>query len=62
VLSGKAVAGWPSGTSIDSEEAMAFSARNGVRARIEKFGLERAEEAFTRMMANDVRFRAVLVI
>lgn len=61
LLSGKTVAGWPSGTAIDSEATMAFSARTGVRPRVETFGLEQAEEAFTKMMANRVRFRAVLV-
>ncbi len=60
LLSGKAVAGWPSGTSIDSEETMAFSARTGVRPRIERFQFAQAEAAFTKMMANKVRFRAVL--
>jgi D-arabinose 1-dehydrogenase-like Zn-dependent alcohol dehydrogenase len=61
LLSGKAIAGWPSGSAIDSEETMAFSALTGVRARIEKFPLEKAEEAFGKVMANRVRFRAVLV-
>ncbi|MBL8729204.1 MAG: alcohol dehydrogenase catalytic domain-containing protein [Planctomycetes bacterium] len=60
LLSGKAVAGWPSGTSIDSEETMAFSARTGVRPRIERFQFAQAEQAFAKMMANKVRFRAVL--
>ena len=61
LLSGKSIAGWPSGTAIDSEETMAFSALTGVRARIERFPLEKAEEAFTRVMENRVRFRAVLI-
>jgi D-arabinose 1-dehydrogenase-like Zn-dependent alcohol dehydrogenase len=61
LLSGKTVAGWPSGSSIDSEEAMAFSALSGIRPRIEKFKLEQAEQAYARMMENKVRFRAVLV-
>jgi alcohol dehydrogenase, propanol-preferring len=61
LLSGKTVAGWPSGSAIDSEETMAFSALSNVRPRIEKFPLERAEEAFGKVMANKVRFRAVLV-
>ena len=52
---------WPSGSAIDSEETMAFSALTGVRPRIEKFPLEQAEEAFGKVMANRVRFRAVLV-
>ena len=60
LLSGKTIAGWPSGSSIDSEEAMSFSALTGVRPRIEKFKLDQAEEAFGKVMANKVRFRAVL--
>lgn len=61
LLSGRTIAGWPSGTSLDSEETMQFSARANVRPRIETFPLEQAEAAFARMMANQMRFRAVLV-
>jgi propanol-preferring alcohol dehydrogenase len=60
LLTGKTVAGWPSGTAIDSEETLTFSALTGVRARVETFKLEQAEEAFARMYENKVRFRAVL--
>jgi propanol-preferring alcohol dehydrogenase len=62
LLSGKTIAGWPSGTSIDSEETMSFSVLTGVRPRIETFKLEQAEQAFTKMMENRVRFRAVLTM
>ncbi len=61
LLSGKSVAGWPSGSSIDSEDTLAFSALTGVRPRIETFRFEQADEAYARMMENKVRFRAVLV-
>ena len=61
LLSGRTIAGWPSGTSIDSEETMAFSALTGVRPRIERFPLADAEKAYARMLSNEVRFRAVLV-
>jgi D-arabinose 1-dehydrogenase-like Zn-dependent alcohol dehydrogenase len=61
LLTGKTVAGWPSGSAMDSEETMAFSALSGVRPSIERFKLEQAEEAFAQVMANQVRFRAVLV-
>jgi alcohol dehydrogenase, propanol-preferring len=60
LLSGKSVAGWPSGSAIDSEETVAFSVLTGVRPRVEVFKLEQAEQAFGRMMENRVRFRAVL--
>jgi D-arabinose 1-dehydrogenase-like Zn-dependent alcohol dehydrogenase len=61
LLSGKTIAGWPSGSAIDSEETMRFSVLTGVRPRIETFPLEKAEEAFGKVMSNRVRFRAVLV-
>jgi alcohol dehydrogenase, propanol-preferring len=60
LLSGKSVAGWPSGSAIDSEETVEFSVLAGVRPRIEVFRLEQAEQAFAKMMENRVRFRAVL--
>src|SRR6266536_2274218 len=62
LLSGKTIAGWPSGSSIDSEETLAFSALTGIRPRVEVFALERAEEAFAKMLQNRVRFRAVLTL
>jgi propanol-preferring alcohol dehydrogenase len=61
LISGRSVAGWPSGSAIDSEETMRFSARTGVLPRIERFPLEAANEAYAQMMENRVRFRAVLV-
>jgi D-arabinose 1-dehydrogenase-like Zn-dependent alcohol dehydrogenase len=62
LLSGKTIAGWPSGSAFDSEETVAFSVRSGVRAQVEVFKLEQAEEAFAKMMSNRVRFRAVLTL
>jgi D-arabinose 1-dehydrogenase-like Zn-dependent alcohol dehydrogenase len=60
LISGKTVAGWPSGSAFDSEETVAFSVRAGIRPRVEVFKLEQAEEAYAKMMSNRVRFRAVL--
>jgi D-arabinose 1-dehydrogenase-like Zn-dependent alcohol dehydrogenase len=39
---------------------MAFSAMTGVRPMIEQFPLERANEAYQRMLSNEARFRVVL--
>lgn len=61
LLSGKSIAGWPSGSAIDSEDTMRFSALTGVRPMVETFKLDDAEQAFGKMMENRVRFRAVLV-
>ena len=56
----RSIIGWPSGTSIDSQDTLAFSMLTGVRAMIEVFPLERAAEAYEHMMSGKARFRAVL--
>jgi D-arabinose 1-dehydrogenase-like Zn-dependent alcohol dehydrogenase len=57
-----AIVGWPSGTSIDSEDTLRFAAASGVRAMIETFPLERAADAYEHMLSGKVRFRSVLKI
>jgi D-arabinose 1-dehydrogenase-like Zn-dependent alcohol dehydrogenase len=52
--------GWPSGTSIDSQDTLSFSVLSGVRSINEVFPLERAAEAYDHMMNGKARFRAVL--
>ncbi len=54
------IQGWPSGTAKDSEETLAFSALSGVASRNEVFPLEKAEDAYQRMMSNKARFRVVI--
>ena len=56
----RSVAGWPSGRSIDSEDTMKFAAQTGVRSKNELFPLDRAAEAYDRMMSGKARFRVVL--
>lgn len=56
----KGVAGWASGSAMDSEDTLRFSALTGVRPMIERYPLERAQEGFDRMMSGDARFRVVL--
>ena len=58
----RSVKGWYSGTSIDSQDTLAFSARTGVRSMNETFPLERVAEAYDRMMSGKARFRVVLTI
>jgi len=58
----KSVVGWPSGTSVESEDALRFATINGVRPMIETFALERAADAYAHMISGKVRFRAVLKI
>ena len=54
--------GWPSGSSIDSQDTLAFNVFTGVRAMTEVFPLERAAEAYEQMMSGKARFRAVLTM
>lgn len=54
------VVGWYSGTSIDAQDTLAFSVHNGVQSMNEVFSLERATEAYERMMSGKARFRVVL--
>ncbi|HVY47914.1 MAG TPA: alcohol dehydrogenase [Minicystis sp.] len=61
LLSGKQIAGWPSGSPMDSEETMRFSALTGVRPRTQTFPLEKANEALAACLENKVRFRSVIV-
>jgi D-arabinose 1-dehydrogenase-like Zn-dependent alcohol dehydrogenase len=56
----RSIAGWPSGTSIESEDTLKFAALTGVRSRNEVFPLERAQAAYDRMMSGKARFRVVL--
>jgi D-arabinose 1-dehydrogenase-like Zn-dependent alcohol dehydrogenase len=56
----RSVVGHASGASIDSQDTLAFSALSGVRPTIETMPLERAAEAYDKMMRNEARFRMVL--
>jgi D-arabinose 1-dehydrogenase-like Zn-dependent alcohol dehydrogenase len=57
----RSVTGTLTGSSIDSEDTLGFSALLGVRAMIETLPLAQAEQAYRRMLANEARFRMVLV-
>jgi D-arabinose 1-dehydrogenase-like Zn-dependent alcohol dehydrogenase len=62
LMGSRSVKGWNSGTSIDSQDTLAFSARTGVRSMNEPFPLERVAEGYDRMMSGNARFRVVLAI
>ncbi len=57
----RSIQGWPSGTAMDSEDTLRFSDACGVRPMIETFPLEKAGEAYERMISGKARFRAVLL-
>jgi D-arabinose 1-dehydrogenase-like Zn-dependent alcohol dehydrogenase len=57
----RSIVGTLTGRSIDSEDTLAFSVLQGIRAMVETFPLAKAPEAYRRMMNNEARFRVVLV-
>lgn len=62
IIGRRAIVGWPSGTGMDSEDTLNFSALTGVKPMVETYPLEKAAEAFDRMMSGKARFRVVLTI
>jgi D-arabinose 1-dehydrogenase-like Zn-dependent alcohol dehydrogenase len=58
----QSIQGWPSGTARDSQDTLSFSALTGVRPMIEKYPLEKASEAYDRMIQGHARFRVVLTM
>jgi D-arabinose 1-dehydrogenase-like Zn-dependent alcohol dehydrogenase len=58
----RAIQGWASGTPADSEDTLRFAELSGVRPMIETFPLEKAGEAFARMMSGKAQFRVVLTM
>src|SRR4029077_8126322 len=60
IMGQRSVKGWYSGTSIDSQDTLEFSASADVHSMNEVFPLDRAAEAYERMMSGKARFRVVL--
>jgi D-arabinose 1-dehydrogenase-like Zn-dependent alcohol dehydrogenase len=60
ITGSRSVKGWYSGTSIDSQDTLEFSASSDVHSMNEIFPLEKAAEAYDRMMSGKARFRVVL--
>ena len=62
ILRRSSVAGWYSGTAMDSQETMEFSVQVDVHPMIEKYPLERVADAYEQMHSGKARFRAVLMM
>jgi len=56
----RAIQGWASGTPADAEDTLRFAVLTGVRPMIETYPLEKAAEAYARMMSGKAQFRVVL--
>jgi len=58
----RSIQGWSSGTATDSEDTLRFAELTGVRPMIETFPLEKAGEAYARMLSGHAQFRVVLTM
>jgi D-arabinose 1-dehydrogenase-like Zn-dependent alcohol dehydrogenase len=54
--------GWTSGTAADEEDTLRFAEQSGVRPMVETYPLEKAAEAYARMMSGKAQFRVVLTM
>ncbi len=62
ITGSRSIQGWASGTPTDSEDTLRFAELTGVRPMIETYPLEKAGEAFARMMSGKAEFRVVLTM
>ena len=62
IRGGKTIEGWAGVTPSDSDDTLRFAALRGVRAMIETYPLEKAAEAYARMMSGNAEFRVVLTM
>ncbi len=58
----RTIQGWASGTPTDAEDTLRFAELTGVRPMIETYPLEKAGEAYARMMSGNAQFRVVLTM
>jgi D-arabinose 1-dehydrogenase-like Zn-dependent alcohol dehydrogenase len=56
------VKGWASGTAVDSEDTLKFSEYTGVRPMIEKYPLDKVNDAWARLVSGKAQFRVVLTM
>ncbi|KAF5021144.1 hypothetical protein F66182_6844 [Fusarium sp. NRRL 66182] len=62
IQKGASVSGWPSGHALDSEQAIRFSVTHGVKCMIERYPLDKVQDAVDSLVAGKPRFRNVLVM
>ena len=62
IFGSRTIQGWASGTPTDAEDTLRFAELTGVRPMIETYPLEKAAEAYARMMSGNAEFRVVLTM
>jgi D-arabinose 1-dehydrogenase-like Zn-dependent alcohol dehydrogenase len=58
----RTIQGWAAGIPTDAEDTLRFAELTGVRPMIETYPLEKAAEAYARMMSGNAQFRVVLTM
>ena len=62
VTGSRSIQGWAAGTTADEQDTLQFAELTGVRPMIETYPLEKAAEAYARMMSGKAQFRVVLTM
>jgi D-arabinose 1-dehydrogenase-like Zn-dependent alcohol dehydrogenase len=62
ITGSRTIQGWAAGTPADEEDTLRFAELSGVRPMIETYPLEKAGEAYARMMSGKAQFRVVLTM
>jgi D-arabinose 1-dehydrogenase-like Zn-dependent alcohol dehydrogenase len=62
ITGSRTIQGWAAGTPADSEDTLRFAQKAGVHPMIETYPLEKADEAYARMLSGKAEFRVVLTM
>lgn len=62
ISASRTLQGWNTGTPTDAEDTLRFAELSGVRPMIETYPLEKASEAYARMMSGNAQSRVVLTM
>jgi D-arabinose 1-dehydrogenase-like Zn-dependent alcohol dehydrogenase len=62
ITGSRTIQGWAAGTPADSEDTLHFAQKTGVHPMIETYPLEKADEAYARMLSGKAEFRVVLTM
>ena len=62
ITGSRSIQGWASGSPADIEDTLSFAGLTGVRPMIETYPLEKAGEAYARMIGGNAQFRVVLTM
>jgi D-arabinose 1-dehydrogenase-like Zn-dependent alcohol dehydrogenase len=62
IIGSRNIHGWAAGTPTDAEDTLRFAELTGVRPMIETYPLDKAAEAYARMMSGKAQYRVVLTM